>query len=205
MTTAHAGVAGPLRWAVAGLALEGQTVSGDQFVAVATHDGALLAVIDGLGHGPEAATAAREAVRVVEATASRSAIAVVGACHEALARTRGAVMSIVRVRDGALTWAGVGNVEALLLPGPPSVGCRRRLVCAGGVVGYSLPALRESGAPIARGDLVVLATDGLRGDFADHIDLASSPEELVRNLVARCRTRRDDVLVLAARYDGGAS
>ena len=204
MMNAHAGVAGPLRWAVAGLALEGQVVSGDQFVAVSTGDGALLAVIDGLGHGPQAATAAQEAVRVVVASSARSAIDVLGVCHEALGRTRGAAMSIVRVQGGALTWAGVGNVEAVLVPGRCSAGRRRRLVCAGGVVGYSLPELRESGAPIARGDLVVLATDGLREDFADAIDLTSSPEAMVRDLVARCRTARDDVLVLAARYDGGA-
>ena len=113
-------------------------------------------------------------------------------------------MSIVRVQAGVLTWAGVGNVEAVLVAGPQAAGRRRRLVCAGGVVGYSLPLLRESGAPIARGDLIVLATDGLREDFAEHIELASGPEAMVWDLVARCRVPRDDVLVLAARYDGGA-
>jgi serine/threonine protein phosphatase PrpC len=180
-------------------------VSGDQFAVVATEDGgALLAVIDGLGHGPEAETAAREAVRVVTSSSSQSALGVLHACHEALGRTRGAVMSIVRVQEAALTWAGVGNVEAVFVPGPQSAGRRRRLVCAGGVVGYSLPVVREFGGPIARGDLVVLATDGLREDFADHIDVASSPETLVRELIARCRGARDDVLVLAARYDGRA-
>src|SRR4051812_16934568 len=52
----------PLEWAVAGRALSGQLESGDAGLVVALARGTLLAVIDGLGHGSEAAAAAGSAV-----------------------------------------------------------------------------------------------------------------------------------------------
>jgi hypothetical protein len=200
--TACAGTAGPLRWAIAGSASRGEEVSGDRWVATAADDGALIAVIDGLGHGRQAAAAADEAVRALERAPSSSVLDAMLACHRALARTRGAVVSIVRVHAGALTWTGVGNVEAVLVRGPNSALPRGRLLLAGGVVGHSLPLLRPSGHPVARGDLIVLGTDGLGGDFPEHIDATAPPERVVDRLLARARPGHDDALALAARYDG---
>ena len=45
-----------LEWGVAAQALPGEAISGDRHVMQAFPSGALVAVIDGLGHGEEAAT-----------------------------------------------------------------------------------------------------------------------------------------------------
>src|SRR5436190_12658463 len=76
-------------------------------------DGPLAAVMDGLGHGPEAASAARQAAGILEASAGEPVIALVQRCHDGLRRTRGVVMSLASftVRDSAMAWIGVGNVE----------------------------------------------------------------------------------------------
>ncbi len=205
MILARTGSVGPVRWAVVSAALEGETESGDLHVVVPTDDGVLVAVIDGLGHGHEAAAAALDAARALESAPSRSPVEAMLACHRALARGRGAVLSLARIHPDALTWVGVGNVEAVLVRGPHSPWPRGRLLLAGGVVGHSLPTLRPSGAPIARGDMLVLGTDGLSSDFTDHVDLALSPERVVECLMSRCRTGRDDALVLAARFDGASA
>jgi hypothetical protein len=196
-------IAGPLRWAVANRALEGQPVSGDLHVVLATSEGALVAVIDGLGHGAGAAVAAQTAARTLTVDPMRTPTEAIRACHEALARTRGAVMTVVRVERDALRWAGVGNVEAVVVRGAHSRSRSARILLAEGIVGHSLPALRVSEVALAPGDLLVLGTDGLRVDFTEHIRATASPDRIVHYLVTYCRTGRDDALALAARYVGG--
>ena len=61
----------PIEWAVAELAQQGQSESGDRYLALSTADGGLVAAVDGLGHGAEAASAAKIAVRALERGASR--------------------------------------------------------------------------------------------------------------------------------------
>ena len=62
---------GPIEWAIAGRRLPGEHVSGDQPIAVGIDtDAALFGVIDGLGHGPDAATAAIRAVEVLKEPAT---------------------------------------------------------------------------------------------------------------------------------------
>ncbi|HEU5263258.1 MAG TPA: hypothetical protein VFU34_01375, partial [Gaiellaceae bacterium] len=107
---------GVIEWAVAELTRPGQTESGDRYLATATPDGALVAVVDGLGHGAEAADAAKTAVRSLERDAQQPVVSLIQDCHRRLYGSRGAVMSLAAFnpREGAMTWLGVGNVEGLL-------------------------------------------------------------------------------------------
>src|SRR3954454_12282332 len=102
---------------VAGAPHEGETRSGDVAVFVPTAVGALACVIDGLGHGPEAADAAELCGDVVRANADVEATELMQLCHEALLQTRGAVMTIAwfDLERSKLSWAGVGNVDARLV------------------------------------------------------------------------------------------
>ncbi|HEY3745971.1 MAG TPA: hypothetical protein VGL17_07010, partial [Gemmatimonadaceae bacterium] len=82
-----------IAWAWAGTALEGDE-SGDLHVVALLPRGALLAVIDGLGHGAEAAAAAREAATILRGHAALPVSDLIELCHEGLRKTRGAVMSL---------------------------------------------------------------------------------------------------------------
>jgi len=114
------GSASLVSWSVAGAPLEPGTESGDLHVVAPSQHGVLVAAIDGLGHGPEAAAAAREAARVLQAHAEESVLPLVLRCHEELRRSRGVVMSVAFFdqRDDSVTWMGVGNVEGVLLRAP---------------------------------------------------------------------------------------
>src|SRR5205085_118318 len=74
-----------LEWGAASLALgdegDARFESGDLHVVVPSADGALVAVIDGLGHGPEAAVAAREAARLLAEDARGSVAELIRRCH----------------------------------------------------------------------------------------------------------------------------
>ena len=85
-------------------------------------EGALVAAVDGLGHGGEAARAARRAGDLVRERPSRDLVVLAERCHKALRDTRGAALSLAFVcpGDGTMTWLGVGNVEGRVLSGDPS-------------------------------------------------------------------------------------
>src|SRR6202035_815002 len=80
-----------------------------------------IAVIDGLGHGPQAAAAAEAALNTLGEYPAFAPSAALEACHTALHSTRGAAISIARIDSAAreLTYAGVGNGDGHLLRGGP--------------------------------------------------------------------------------------
>ena len=201
--------AGLLEWGVAELILPGQTESGDRYLVTPTPEGGLVAVVDGLGHGAEAAEAAKAAVRSLERHGQAPIIPLIKACHQSLAGTRGVVMSVAvfDARAETMTWVGVGNVEGVLLRAQATVSPRREsLLMRGGVVGGHLPALGARIIPVMRGDTLIFATDGVRSDFAsEHLAHDDPPQQLADRILARWGTKTDDALVLVARYLGPAS
>jgi hypothetical protein len=199
---------GHVEWAVAVRPCPGEGVSGDRHAVVPSGSGVLVAVIDALGHGKAAESTARRASRILERHADEPLPAVVRRCHDALRGDRGVVMSVAAI-DGArgtMAWVGVGNVSALLLRSVDGAPTRReRLVQAAGIVGAQLPELRVVGVTLSPGDVLLLATDGIREGFGE--DLAPQGGDLQRladRVVIDHATRTDDALVLVARYLGRA-
>ena len=194
-----------IEWGVSSRALPGQAASGDRHVVEPFSGGALIAAIDGLGHGTEAASAARKAGDVLGRHCAESVIALVRRCHDALHETRGVVMSLASFNgsDETMTWLGVGNVEGVLLrANARAVPVREQLLLRGGVVGYQLPQLSAWVLPLAMGDTLVFATDGIRSDFTGILDRSGSAPGLADRILARYAKATDDALVVVARYAG---
>ena len=196
-----------IEWGVAHLAAPGEVESGDRHVVRTFPDGALIAALDGLGHGAQAAAAARIATVVLEAHPRESVISLARRCHEALTQARGVTMSLAsfNAQDGTMTWLGVGNVEGLLIRGHSgSAPTRESLLLRGGVVGYQLPHLYATVIPVASGDLLVFATDGIRQDFGEHLSTADAPQHVADRILAKCGKGTDDALVLVVSFLGEA-
>src|SRR3989441_11309416 len=121
---------GVIEWAVAELVLPGQTESGDRCLVTAPSEGGLVAVVAGLGHGAEAAGAAKAAVSSLERHAQEPIIQLIRSCHRSLAGTRGVVMSVAVFDAHAetMTWVGVGNVEGVLLRAQAAASPRREML-----------------------------------------------------------------------------
>ena len=200
-------VATGVRWAVAQRALPGETRSGDASLVETFAGGVLLAAVDGLGHGAEAATAARIAVEQLRSHPDESPIALVKRCHLALEQARGAVMSLasLNAQDGSLAWIGVGNVCGVLVrAGAGDYPQRESLLLRGGVVGYNLPALGQSVLTALPDDVLVFATDGVASDFVTEIGPLPHPQLLADRILARWGLETDDALVLVAQFTRGA-
>ena len=194
-----------LDWGVASAALAGQRESGDLHLVRESSTGCLAAAVDGLGHGMEAAVAARRAVASLAAHQDETVIAMVRSCHRELAGTRGVTMSLAvfNALDDTMTWLAIGNVEGVLLRADPrSSRPMESILMRAGVVGLDLPRLQASVTAVSPGDLVVLATDGLRRDFVDLLHPADAPQTLADRVLRRHAKGTDDALVLVARYRG---
>ena len=194
-----------LEFGVATLTLPGESESGDEYLVKYYKSGVLVAVVDGLGHGSEAAGAARLAVRTLRQHAGETAISLVKQCHAALPGTRGVVMSLAcfSSSDDTMTWVGVGNVEGLLMRADPRAAPNHEsLLLRGGVIGGTMSALRATVLPISRGDTLVFATDGVGHDFTEAVSLDDSPQAVADRVMKTHGKDTDDALVLVARYVG---
>src|SRR5262245_58714363 len=194
-----------IEWGSASEAMAGQTESGDLFTVAPTPEGAMLAVVDGVGHGGEAALSSRTAIATLERYAAEHPISLVQRCHAALRKSRGAVLSVAsfHAREGLLTWIGVGNVEGLLVPADPD-SPRMSLLLRSGVLGVQLPPLQASVLPVLTGDVLILATDGIRPGFGEGIAATDPPRRIAEAVLRRHARGTDDACVLAVRFGGSA-
>jgi phosphoserine phosphatase RsbX len=193
---------------VAHLALPGEVKSGDCFHIEQSADRAFIGVIDGLGHGAEAAVAAEAACRTLANSAGQTLNQMLLSCHEQLRGTRGAAMTLLQMdmRARRLEWLGVGNIAAVLIhPEPTGALTRTELFVRGGVVGVSLPTPAVVSARIVPGDLLVAATDGVDVGFIGAVTRLEPPQRLADRLLERYRNGHDDALIVAAQIYWGAS
>ena len=198
-------VALTLEFGVAGCVAPGHWVSGDLEVVHYYNDGgaALIAVIDGVGHGEEAANTARLAADTLLANPRAPPATLLSRCHAVLRGTRGAVLSIASIdlQRAMLSWLGVGNVSGVVSRGARNVlTAPEELMARPGVLGSGeLPALKAATLPLRIRDTLILATDGIRRHFADEITVGTSAQELADDIIARHCARNDDALVVVAR------
>ena len=178
----------------------GETVCGDAWAAVRLPDRVALLVADGLGHGPAAAEAAAEAVRVFRERAGAAPADIVAAAHAALRPTRGAAIGLAEIRPsaGVLSFIGVGNIGGSIL----RAGQSRSVVSHAGIVGHQCRKIQEFTYPWAPGSTLVLYSDGLQthGQLGRYPGLLERHPMIVSATLYRDHMRgRDDVTVVTAR------
>jgi phosphoserine phosphatase RsbX len=191
---------------VAGAAIEGEERSGDLAVFAGYAGGALVAVLDGLGHGDAAADASDIAADVIRRNRSAPPAELLQRCHTALHRTRGVVMTLAwfDLDRHEMSWAGVGNVEARLVRGAATYGDRHdSALVLGGVVGYNLPTIRPATMDLLPGDAVAFATDGIEADYSASLAPGVPAQKLAERIYERHGKGTDDALAVVVRYVGG--
>ncbi len=128
---------------IAGIALPypGERFCGDAWSSYSAEGRTLTLLADGLGHGWEAAEAAKEAVATFQQRAELAPGQILQYVHDALRKTRGAVAAIAEIRpkEQILIFAGVGNIYCSLF----SAGASRSFVSHNGTLGMTMSRIQE--------------------------------------------------------------
>jgi anti-sigma regulatory factor (Ser/Thr protein kinase) len=139
--------------------ITGESVCGDAWAYFV--DDALISVVvaDGLGHGLLAAQASAAAIEQFRLMPDALPSAFLTAAHRALAGTRGAAVSMIRLdrAERVVRFAGVGNVTGRIV----GDGAPVNLAPQPGIVGHHMRKVRDVEVAAPRDALVVLHSDGL--------------------------------------------
>jgi anti-sigma regulatory factor (Ser/Thr protein kinase) len=188
---------------VATVPLFGQVKNGDDYIDLHWGTCRLVGVIDGIGHGPLAHTAARAARTYVEHHFDQPLDAIFRGVDVECRGSRGVVMALARL-DWArwqLEFASVGNIETRVL----HAGTAHNLIARRGIVGMMPPP-----PPVSRHDwqpdaTLILHSDGIPshwgvGVLDDVLDASASV--LACAILARLRRETDDATVLVMKRSG---
>jgi serine phosphatase RsbU (regulator of sigma subunit) len=176
-------------------------VCGDAWACRTDADATLVILADGLGHGPLAAAAANRAVTTFTRSDAAQPAAILTELDRALAGTRGAAVSVLRIatRTGRATFAGIGNVAGWFDDGAR----RRPMVSFPGIIGQKqAKKIRELEYEVPSGGLVVLHSDGLtdKWSLADYPTLRRHDPLVIAGCLLRdAGIRRDDASVVVTR------
>ena len=165
--------------------------NGDAFVVKAQEHELLIGLIDGLGHGEPAQTAALAAQHYVEKHAGSPLEKIfVGASRACLA-TRGVVMALAHFTSAThMNFASVGNVEARVCGSAERI----PLQVKRGIVGSGNSRADSQAVPWDPNWILVLHTDGLRAHWqcGDFPGLERDPAKAIASRLMRALAKDDD-------------
>ena len=187
---------------VAGMAIPypGERLCGDAWAHHQTTERTVILLVDGLGHGLNAASAAEEAVAMFRKRIDRPPGDILLFVHEALKKTRGAVAAVTEIRpnEKSLTYAAVGNIATSLVSGSRS----RSLVSHSGTLGLAAPKIQEFKERWDPDTVLIMHSDGLqtRWDLSSYSGLlARHPAVIGAALFRDFRRQRDDASVVVVK------
>lgn len=185
-----------MNWSVGGaqLVAPGEKVCGDGFRIVPLVGRTLVAVVDGLGHGPCAKEAADTFLAFVDRHAERPVAELLAASGRALVATRGAAATLASLGPDHIEVVGVGNIRVLARTRRPF-----HALPAPGILGATHRLPRATTSEVAPGDLFAICTDGVARE-ARLPDPGGSlpPSELAALLLRTTEIRADDATVVVA-------
>jgi negative regulator of sigma-B (phosphoserine phosphatase) len=174
---------------------DGEIENGDIAVVRRNEAGTLLAVIDALGHGPQAAAVSRTAAALIaDSPFPDGPLTVIEALHERLRGTRGAAALVCVVAGNRLEACSVGDVD---------MRCWRTripVVLTPGIVGSQLRRPRVFGGDLLDDDRIVVFSDGVSARFSLGDARELSPADACRAIMKTHRRAHDDATMMVADF-----
>ena len=170
----------------------GEEVCGDEWGAYVSTEYKTVLLADGLGHGPEAAKAARCAVEILNNHPDLRPGELIETVHQMLRSTRGAAVAAARLDNDQriITFAGLGNIGG----GVYQSDLVRHMVSINGTAGVDARHIREFTYPWPEGALVILHSDGIGTHWSiqDYPGLATRDPALIAGVIYRDHARGND-------------
>jgi negative regulator of sigma-B (phosphoserine phosphatase) len=161
----------------------------------------VLALADGLGHGPAAHHAAQAAMQCTARHLQCNCVDLFAACNDKLFDTRGAVLAIALVDQASnrLTLGAIGNIKSILL----TPGGHVRLGSGRGIVGAGYTWTPPDQVLLTPGDTLLMFSDGIDdiGGVRSCLEsLQETPQMLADKVLATWARDTDDASVLVYRH-----
>lgn len=204
---------GPWSWGGINVPMGGEGPSGDAF-AIAAGRRLCAVLVDGIGHGPDAAVAAHAALAALADDSGRFDDGVapeawltgfIADAHHGLRGTRGAVLGVCVIDPQArqAVFCGIGNITGRI----HTVTASPHLLSHPGTLGAEAapPRTRPTAYPWTPVTTLVMASDGIdtRWDPADHPGLTRRHPTVIAAVLHRDHARgRDDAAMLVVRSAG---
>jgi len=167
---------------------DGETLSGDAALVHWDDDGVLVAVIDVLGHGPDAHELAVQLSGILSkwltGPAAPSPEGALSVLHEAARGTRGAVAAVAwlngRTLEGSVV--GIGNVRCRLFGS-----VTRTIEFREGVLGCRMRSQTPFSFVLRPADVLLLFSDGVPGRFksSEYPSLTLDPAPAIASNIVR--------------------
>ena len=188
-----------MEYGVVTRAKPGQSVSGDTYLFQENHDATLVALIDGLGSGQAAHTAAMLAKKQIAEHTMASLPELLRLCDHALRGTRGAVMMLMRIEHSKkqVSFAGIGNIGVKVFSDSPI-----KPISRNGIVGYRMPSVREFIYSYSEQDVFILHSDGISTRFIVDEDWVRDPSADLQDIAQEIADefgKEDDVTIIVTR------
>jgi anti-sigma regulatory factor (Ser/Thr protein kinase) len=143
------------------VAKPGETVSGDGYYYEVTHDALNILVADGLGHGPDAHNAVKEAIKAFKVSPETEPVDILRGLHESIRKTRGMVGTVATFNFKEKKWriCGIGNIATRMQIGLVT----RNHIAYNGIVGMNIPnTMKDQEVEHIKGQLIIMCSDGIR-------------------------------------------
>jgi anti-sigma regulatory factor (Ser/Thr protein kinase) len=171
--------------------------NGDGYFIKRYEDSALVAVVDGIGHGDKASEASKAALKVIEDKYRDDLEKIVLTVHKKLHGTRGCVLGMVRMdKDGKIEYLGVGNIRTQIY----TTDMYKRLVSFDGLLGSNIRTLRTDRLTLSTPCMIVLHSDGVASfNFDDKRIVYRPAMEIAKEAFENNKKSSDDATLLIAR------
>ena len=174
----------------------GESACGDAYLIENLDDRTVVCVVDGAGHGENAAVASQKAIVLLKQNLKLEPEDMIKMCHKELINTRGAVIGIavIHEKENTLSYIGVGNISAVLVRDIASQTESRHLTSLSGIMGYNLRTVKTFRYPYRTGDILTMFSDGISSRVDIPSYLSSSKDDLqdIANLILREHGKNED-------------
>jgi anti-sigma regulatory factor (Ser/Thr protein kinase) len=182
------------------IAKPGEETAGDAWSSYGDAAGITVFVVDGLGHGAEAALAASAAVNQFQQSRQEPPAEIIAAVHRAMRHTRGGAVAVARLdwESATVSYAGVGNIAGVVVS---AAGQERRMVSLPGIAGHNARKIQAFEYPCPDG-VLIMHSDGVATSWTlnRYPGLIQAHPLLVAGVLYRDFARgRDDATISVSR------
>jgi len=173
----------------------GERHSGDVVVIVRTEEYVLLGVIDGLGHGKEAADIAQKIKSYIETHSHEAVDILLQNAHEHFKGSRGAVIGLAKIQNsGSLNYVGIGNISCKIISNTKEF----TLLSKDGALGLRSRNISTIQAEIKKGERLIMYSDGISNElFRSKYRLPNKgSKQLISTIIEKFGKGHDDVSLI---------